>query len=224
MHVFGLTGGIGSGKSAAAARLRARGVPVLDADAIARDVVRPGAPALAELTAAFGDDVLAADGTLDRKALAARAFASPEAKRRLDAITHPRIAAETARRTHALDAAGEPLACYEAALLVENGLADAFRPLVVVHVPEPVQIARASSRDGATEDEVRARIRAQLPLAEKVARADHAVDNSGPRDALVARVDEVLDAVCRSVGVDPARYPRPEPAAEGEGPAPDRRR
>src|SRR5580658_10202629 len=129
MRVFGLTGGIASGKSTVAARFAARGVPVLDADAFAREVVAIGTEGLAEVVAAFGAGVLFPDGSLDRKALAAIVFADETSRRRLQAITHPRIAALTATRTAEL-AGREPLACYEAALLVENGLADAFRPLV----------------------------------------------------------------------------------------------
>src|SRR5687767_12231143 len=98
MKVYGLTGGIGSGKSSVARMLRELGYPVVDADEIAREVVQPGTPALAELTASFGDEILDERGELDRKRLGARVFADEEARRRLNAITHPRIAAETARR------------------------------------------------------------------------------------------------------------------------------
>jgi dephospho-CoA kinase len=207
--VFGLTGGIASGKSTVAARLRARGVPVLDADELAREVVAPGSDGLAEVVARFGAAVLAGDGALDRKKLAAVAFASDEARRALERITHPRIAAATMERLGALGDAGEPLVAYEAALLVESGRAALFRPLVVVALDEAAQVARAMARDGATEAEVRARLAAQLPMAEKVAAADHVIANGGDRAALVARADEVLDAIARAAGVDPARYPRP---------------
>src|SRR2546428_126130 len=106
IRVFGLTGGVASGKSAVAARLRERGVEVIDADQVARDVVRPGEPALAEIAAEFGAQVLAADGTLDRKRLGAMVFADAAARKRLEAITHPRISAETARRVAELGARG----------------------------------------------------------------------------------------------------------------------
>ena len=135
MRVFGLTGGIASGKSAVAARFAQRGLPVVDADAVAREVVEPGTDGLAAVVEAFGREVLAADGSLDRKRLAASVFGDPKKVARLNAITHPRIAALSAKKMSDLGARGEPLACYEAALLVENGLAEAFRPLVVVSAP-----------------------------------------------------------------------------------------
>ncbi len=109
-------------------------------------------------------------------------------------------------RSAELASQGEPLACYEAALLVENGIADAFRPLVVVACPEEDQIARVQSRDGSTRDEALARIRAQKPLAEKVGVADFVIDTAGPIEIARKRADEVLVEVCKRVGVDPARY------------------
>jgi dephospho-CoA kinase len=207
MHLFGLTGGIASGKSAVAARLRARGVPVIDADALAREVVAKGTEGLAEIVRAFGEGVLAADGSLDRKKVADLVFSDATARRTLNAITHPHIGALTSRRAGELAAKGEPLACYEAALIVENHMADAFRPLVVVAAPESLQLARAVARDSAREEEVRARIHSQMPLASKVAAADLVIENDDTLEALLARTDEVLEAVCAKAGVDVARYP-----------------
>lgn len=206
MHVFGLTGGIASGKSTVAARLRTRGVPVVDADLLAREVVAPGTDGLRAVVDAFGPGVLDAEGALDRKVLGAIVFGDPAARRKLEAITHPRIGRLGMERAAEHGARGEPLVCYEAALLVENGLADAFRPLVVVACPEDVQLARVRSRDGATEDEARARIRAQKPLAEKIAAADHVIDSSGTLAHNAEQTDAVLRAICARVGVDPARY------------------
>jgi len=208
VRVFGLTGGIASGKSAVAARLRERGLPVIDADAVAREIVEPGAPALADIVATFGNDVLDERGALDRKKLASKVFGDADKTKALNAITHPRIGARSAEKTAELEARGEPLACYEAALLVENGLADAFRPLVVVAAPESVQIARAVARDTADEAAVRARISAQLPLAKKRDAADIVIDNDGTLETLRERTDLALDEVCRVVGVDSKRYPR----------------
>jgi dephospho-CoA kinase len=190
--VFGLTGGLASGKSTVAAQLRARGVPVIDADQVAREVVAPGTPGLAAVVDAFGAGVLAADGSLDRGEMAKRVFSDDDARRRLNSILHPLIAVATAARVAELGARGEPLACYEAALLVENGLADAFRPLVVVAVDEATQVARAMARDGATEAQALARIAAQLPLATKVAAADYVIDTSASKEDASRRVDEVL--------------------------------
>jgi dephospho-CoA kinase len=200
LRVFGLTGGLASGKSTVAARFRARGVPVIDADQLAREVVEPGSEGLARVVEAFGEGVLAPDGSLDRARLGELVFAAPEKRRALNAILHPRIGALSAQRIAALDAAGEPLACYEAALLVENGLSDAFRPLVVVAVPPEVQLARATARDGSTEEQARARVAAQLPLADKIAAADHVIDNAGDPAATERRADEVLEAIRAAAG------------------------
>ncbi len=191
-RVFGLTGGIASGKSTVGRVFARLGVPVLDADQIARDIVVPGTPGLAAIVEAFGDRILDPGGALDRKALAAIVFGDDAARRRLDAITHPRIAAETARRIAELR---EPWACYEAALLVESGLADAFRPLVVVASTEPLQVRRVMARDGATEDEALARIRAQMPVESKVAVADHVIWNEDSEEALVREAERVLSLI-----------------------------
>jgi dephospho-CoA kinase len=210
LHLFGLTGGIASGKSMAATRLRARGVPVIDADALAREVVAPGTAGLRAVVDAFGTAVLGPDGALDRKALARIAFSDDAARRRLEAITHPRISRLSLERAAELAARGEPLACYEAALIVENGMADALRPLVVVACPEPVQLARLRARgDGATIEDALARIRAQKPLSEKVAAADFVIDTSGTLEDGARRTDEALAAVCARVGIDISRYPAP---------------
>ena len=210
MHLFGLTGGIASGKSVVAARFRARGVPVIDADELAREVVAPGSDGLAEVVKAFGADVLNESGELDRKKVAAIVFTDQGERRRLNGILHPRISMLGLHRAQELGAKGEALACYEAALIVESGAADAFRPLVVVSASEALQVARAKARDSATEEDVRARVRAQMPLATKVASADFVIENDGSMRDLVARADDVLDAICAKVSVDSSRYPRPQ--------------
>lgn len=195
MHVFGLTGGIASGKSAVAARFRERGLAVLDADRIAREVVEPGTPGLAALVARFGDGVLAADGTLDRKKLGAIVFADDGARAALNAIVHPRIAARTAELRAALEAEGHPLACYEAALLVENGLAAAFQPLVLVAAPDHVQLARIQRRDGLDEAAARLRLAAQASLDAKRAVAAYVIENDSSLQALRDAADAVLDRI-----------------------------
>jgi len=209
--LFGLTGGLASGKSSVAARWKARGLPVIDADELAREIVAPGSSALHEITLAFGPAILKKDGTLDRKRVADRVFADPEARKKLEAITHPRIVAATLQRASDLESRDEPLGCYEATLLVERRVADNFRPLVVVSATEQAQVARAIARDKLSAKAVRARLSAQLPLHEKVAVADHVIDNSGSLAALIARADDVLDAICKSYDIDPARYPLPGP-------------
>jgi dephospho-CoA kinase len=207
VHLFGLTGGIASGKSTVAARLKAHGVPVIDADELAREVVAPGTDGLRAIVETFGEGVLDATGALDRKALARIVFVDEVARRRLNAITHPRIGQRTADLADELRRAGEPLGCYEAALLVENGVADVFRPLVVVSCPPEVQVERVRVRDDASRADAMARIAAQKPLAEKVAVADFVIDTDGPVERSAQRTDEVLRAICVKLGIDPARYP-----------------
>lgn len=210
MHLFGLTGGIASGKSAVAKRLRARKVPVIDADLLSREALAPGSEGLAQVIRTFGEGVVAADGSLDRKKLAAEVFGDDGKRRALNGIVHPIVTMLTMKRASELGAAGEPLACYEAALIVENGVADAFRPLVVVSAPEDTQVERACARDAAAADEVRARIRAQMPLADKVRAADFVIENTGTLADLHLRTDEVLSAICSRLGIDEARYDAPK--------------
>jgi dephospho-CoA kinase len=216
VRVFGLTGGLGSGKSTVAAHYRRRGLPVIDADALAREVVAPGSPGLAEIVREFGAEVLQG-AALDRPKLAALVFGDPAARQRLESITHPRIQALRDARLRELAVRGEPLACYEVPLLFEKGLEATLRPVVVVSVPEALQIERAQRRDQASEAMTRARLAAQLPIAEKAARADHVIDNSGPLADTWAEADTVLRRVCEAVGVDATRYFAAQAAPAGEG-------
>jgi dephospho-CoA kinase len=203
--VFALTGGLGSGKSSVAAHYRRRGLPVIDADALAREVVAPGSEGLAAVVREFGAAVLR-DGSLDRAGLARIVFADADARARLEAITHPRIQARRDVLLAELGAAGEPLVAYEVPLLFEKGLDTGLRPVVVVSVPEPLQIERARQRDASSEAEVRARLAAQLPLHEKAARADYVIDNAGRLEDTLLAADAVLRQVCRDVGVPADRY------------------
>ena len=180
MRVIGLTGGIASGKSTAARTLAELGARVVDADEVAREIVAPGQPALAEIVRAFGREMLQPDGTLDRKRLGAVIFADPDKRRTLNAITHPRIAMETQARLGRLREEGVPVAVYEAALLVENRVHEALDGLLVVVCDEATQLERLIARDGFSEADARARIAAQAPVAEKVKAATWVVDTSGP--------------------------------------------
>jgi dephospho-CoA kinase len=188
-----------------AAHWRSRGLPVVDADALAREVVAPGSDALGEIVQTFGA-AMVQDGALDRRRLAGLVFSDPEALRKLEAITHPRIERRRAEVLAGLEAQGEPLACYEVPLLFEKNMEVRVRPVVVVAVPEPLQIARARARDGSSEEEVRARLAAQLPLAAKANRADYVIDNSGSLAATRLESDRVLREVCEELGVDASRY------------------
>jgi len=191
LKVFGLTGGIGSGKSTVAQLFDARGVPVVDADALAREVVVPGAPANADIAAAW-PEAIAADGTIDRKRLGDIVFKDATARARLEAILHPRIAAAAAARLAALAAEGHRLALYEATLLVESGRWREFDGLIVVTASNETQIARAMARDQLSRSQAEARLRAQLPTEDKVRVATHVIDNDGSRAATEAQVDALL--------------------------------
>ena len=193
--IVGLTGGIGSGKSSVARIFASEGVPVVDADQVAREVVEPGTEGLAEVVKAFGADILDEGGRLDRAALGARVFSDPAARARLEEILHPRIALASMARFAELARAGHSYAIYEAALLVENGSHRMMSALVVVTASEATQIARVRARDGLDEDAARARIAAQLPLADKVKVADYVIENEGSLEETRARTLEVHRAL-----------------------------
>lgn len=177
--ILGVTGGIACGKSTVTELFRAEGAAIVSADALAREIVRSGSPALAQLVAYFGAEILRTDGELDRPLLAARIFADPGARAELDRITHPAIAALAEERLDALRRQGVPLIVYEAPLLFEAGAEQRVDAVLVVAASEEAQLARLADRDGLAVADARARIAAQLPLAVKVARADYVIDNSG---------------------------------------------
>src|SRR4051812_45019174 len=173
--------------------LRAAGIPVLDADVLARQVVEPGQPAHAEISAAW-PDVIRPDGAIDRKKLGARVFSDPGARAKLQAITHPRIQERAEAEARALEAAGHRLAFYEASLLVESNRHRDFDGLVVVTASEEQQLARAMARDGSTREQALARLRAQMPAEEKRRAATHVIDNSGDLAATRRQVTELVAA------------------------------
>lgn len=191
MYVVGLTGGIGSGKSTVARMLAARGAVVIDADAIAREVVEPGTDGFKEIVEVFGRQVVAPDGTLDRAALGAIVFGDTEKRRVLESITHPRIGQQIARRLAKLADSGA-VVVLDVPLLVESGTQTASLAQTVVVVASSVetQLAHLAAK-GMSESDARARIAAQAPLEDKLAIADHVVWNDGTLDELEARVDEV---------------------------------
>jgi dephospho-CoA kinase len=189
MKTIGLTGGIACGKSTVAALLRARGLPVLDADQVARAVVAPGEPALDEIVARFGPAILTADGSLDRGALGQRVVADPAAKADLEAITHPRIRERVAAWMVAQAEAGAPAAAVEAALLVETGGYRFYEALVVVSCAPAVQRARLMARNQLDAATAQRWLDAQLPLAEKERLATVVLRNDGDEAALQAAVE-----------------------------------
>jgi len=200
LRVVGLTGGIATGKSTFSAALRARGVPVIDADELARRVVSPGAPVLAEIARAFGPGVMAADGGLDRKRLGEVVFADGAARKRLEAITHPAIRSAMVEDATGLAAQGHPLVFYDAALLYEVGVDEVVDSVVVVYAPAEEQRARLAARDGLTAAQADARLAAQWPIEEKAARADFLVDNTGGTADLGEKADRLLADLRRGAG------------------------
>ncbi|MFO0600053.1 MAG: dephospho-CoA kinase [Myxococcaceae bacterium] len=191
MKVFGLTGGIASGKSTVSNLLREHGLSVIDADVLAREVVAPGTDGLREVAARF-PGVVAADGTLDRKALGARVFARDDERAALNAILHPKIRALAKERTDALAARGEAIAIYDAPLLVENKLYQGMDGVILVWVDDATQLERLIARDGLTPDAARARVAAQLPLSEKKKVATWLIDNGGTLADTRRQVDALV--------------------------------
>jgi dephospho-CoA kinase len=193
MLSIGLTGGIGAGKSAVAAAFARRGALIIDADRIAREVVEPGTSGLAAVAAEFGPGVIAPDGTLDRAALAALVFGDPSERQRLEAIVHPRVAAESA----ALMAAAGPgtVTVHDVPLLVEAGLADRYDVVVVVESPLEVRRRRLREDRGMSDADIDGRLAAQAGDDERRAVADHVIVNDADLDTLDARVGAVWDAL-----------------------------
>lgn len=202
---IGLTGGIASGKSTVANLFAALGIPVIDADAIARDVVAPGTALLSRIRAEFGDEVIAADGSLDRRALRARVFGDTAeagaARKRLEALTHPAIRAEMDARCAA---AGGPYQILAIPLLVEGGSRSRVDRVLVVDAEEATQIRRLQARDGSTLAQARALIAAQASRAERLAAADDVIRNEGDLKALAREVERLhgryLDAAAVYAG------------------------
>ncbi|MFZ0141907.1 MAG: dephospho-CoA kinase [Aeromicrobium sp.] len=193
MFRLGLAGGIGSGKSTVSARLAEHGAVVIDYDRLAREAVEPGTPGLAAIAERFGDEVIAADGTLDRDALGAVVFGDDTARADLEAITHPAIF-ELATALEAT-VADDGVVVHDLPLLVEAGMATLFDLVVVVDVPAYVQVDRLVTLRGMTEEEVRARLAAQASREERAAVADVVLDNTGTIEDLEARVDELWTSI-----------------------------
>ena len=200
--VIGLTGGIGSGKSTVSRMFEKLGATVFDADAVVRELQSPGSSLLAEIEAAFGAQVIGPDGELDREALAAIVFRDDAARLRLNAIVHPKVAAELTRRVAAAREAGSTLIVLDIPLLFEgrdSGEGTAaqmpFDATVVVHVPESLQIERQLARDDCGREEAVRRLRAQLPLDEKRHLADFAIDNAGTLEETERQVRDVFRAI-----------------------------
>ncbi len=200
MFVIGLTGGIGSGKSAAADLFAALGVPVVDTDRIAHALTQPGQPALAEIAAVFGDAALSPDGSLNRGLIRERVFADPASRRALESILHPRI---RARALELLAAhADAPYQILVVPLLFETqGYAHLIACSLVIDCDEALQVQRATARSGLSEAAVRAIMAAQLPRAKRLALADDVILNDGTLDELAAQVRQKHEKYIKTCAV-----------------------
>jgi dephospho-CoA kinase len=187
----GLTGGIGAGKSAVSSRLAERGAVVIDSDLLAREVVARGTDGLDEVVAAFGPGVLTADGDLDRPALGKIVFGDETARRKLEAIVHPRVRARAAEIEH--ESPEDAIVVHDIPLLVETGQAGKFDLVLVVDVPVEVQVERLTAQRGMTDAEAKQRIASQASREDRLAAADVVVDNSGSLAELDHRIDQVWE-------------------------------
>lgn len=191
-YLVGLTGGIGSGKSAAGNLFAAHGIAVIDTDAVAHELTAPGGAAMPAIRAAFGDAVVNADGALDRAAMRAIVFADPSARKRLEAILHPAIRVESERRVAGADS---PYAILMVPLLVESGsYRERVNRVAVVDCREETQIARVMQRNGLARDEVERIIAAQATREQRLAAADDVIDNDGELAALAPQIERLHGA------------------------------
>lgn len=200
MKIYGLTGNIGSGKSTVAGMLRELGAFTVDADEVAREIVRPGEPALSEIVNCFGREVLRTDGTLDRGTLAEIVFADERDRKRLNGITHPRILERIKEKISARSGEGKPIVFVEASLIDRGsgGLDDLIDGLVVVTCPDELRERRVAARDGMSSGEIRRRMDSQMSEAEKASQADFLIKNSSDVESLRARVHALFEALCVS--------------------------
>ncbi len=188
MIVAGLTGGIGSGKSAAADLFAKRGVPVIDADAISHELTAPGQPVVELIRKQWGDEVITASGELDRARLRHRVFSDPEQLRILESILHPAIRRRIQHEIDSLRAAGAPWCLVVVPLLFESGFDDLVDRVIVVDIPTALQIERVVARDHVSAKDAQRILERQMPREERASRADYLIDNSGPLEALEPRV------------------------------------
>ena len=195
MKIIGLTGQSGAGKSTAADILREADIPVLDADEVYRSLTVPGSPLLSELRTAFGDEILSSDGGLDRKALAARVFADPEERGKLNEIAHRAVIEKMDDLLLKLGKAGIPLAAVDAPQLFEAGFDRRCDCIIAVTAPENELLARITARDGITREAAKARLSAQYDEAFFRTHCTYVIENNGTRAALQARIREILSSI-----------------------------
>lgn len=193
MKWIGLTGGIASGKSTVSRLLKEASIPVIDADQVAHDVVRPGSHGLKAVIAEFGEDLLLADGSLDRRKLGQRVFGHPDKLRRLEEILHPLIRRETQRQRQNLEESGTTLAVYDIPLLFETKAEGNFDGIVVVSSTKEQQRDRLRRRSGLDENEIEMRIASQIPLQYKEEQADFIVHNNRDEQHLLKEVKKLIE-------------------------------
>ena len=199
MRIIGLTGGIASGKSTVSAMLRQMGAQVIDADEIARQVVEPGSPALAEISRRF-PGVIGPDGRLDRAQLADRIFANPADRAALNAIVHPRVHRAFLEKTRALAEAGTEAVIYDAALLIENELHRQMDGVILVTATPEIQVARLTARNHLSRDQAQARLASQMPISQKAPFARWIIDNSGDLANTRAQAVKVWNEIQATAG------------------------
>lgn len=196
---MGLTGGIASGKSAVSQRMAGHGAVIIDADQLARQAVAPGSEALAEIVEHFGEDMLTAEGRLDRAALGERVFGDESARERLNSIVHPRVRAEAARQREYV--ADGSVVVEDIPLLIETGQQDRFDVVVVVQAPHEERVRRMVEDRGMSREEAESRVRAQASDKERAAAADVVLDNSGSPKELVRQVDDLWETLSNRVSM-----------------------
>ncbi|MDO3408873.1 dephospho-CoA kinase [Saccharibacillus sp. CPCC 101409] len=195
---IGLTGGIATGKSTVSRLLAAKGVRIVDADVIARDVMNPGQPLLAAVARRFGPEFLLPEGGLDRRRMAEHIFGRPEEREALNAIVHPAIRAEIRRQVEAHEAADpQGIVAADIPLLYESGLEGLYEKVVVVYVPRELQLTRLILRDKLAPEQAESRLHSQLDIEEKKRRADFVIDNSGTPEDTERQVDRLLESLRR---------------------------
>jgi dephospho-CoA kinase len=195
VKLIGLTGGIASGKSTVAAILRRLGAAIVNADELSREVVQPGTPGWKEIVDTFGTEILQPDGTVDRQRLRKIIFSDPAARKKLEAVIHPRVRALAQQRFQEHAAAGFEIVVYEVPLLFEGNLQNSLRPVVLVATNVETQKKRLQDRDHLAESEADKHIIAQMSLEEKRRLADYVIENDGTLDELERRVRAVLEEI-----------------------------
>lgn len=198
--ILGLTGGIATGKSTVTGMLRERGIPVIDADQIAREVVEPGKPAYEAIIGHFGRDILLADGQIDRKKLGEIVFSDESERQKLNAIVHPEVRRVMREEAETAEKNGASIVFMDIPLLYESKLQYMVEKIVVVYAPAAMQLARMMERDELDHEQAQKRLRAQFPIDQKREEADFLIDNSRSREETERQVEDMLAKIRAELG------------------------